>query len=187
MLSDGDGNVRGVFDGSGNWCVGGVSKVYEGKVSVSFDGNGGAGSQGIALIDTNASLNGDYALFVNSAGNVAGKITHNGTTTVAYTTSSDYRLKENIAPMTGALAKVAQLKPVTYLWKDGQEAGEGFIAHELAEVCPQAVVGDKDAVDAKGNPKYQGIDTSFLAAILTAAIQELKAEVDSLKAQINGA
>jgi len=187
VLSDGDGNPRGVFDGSGNWCVGGVAKVYEGKVSVSFNGNGGAGSQGIALIDTNASLSGDYALFVNSSGNVAGRITHNGTTTVAYTTSSDYRLKENILPMTGALAKVAQLKPVTYSWKDDQLESEGFIAHELAEVCPQAVVGEKDAVDADGNPKYQGIDTSFLVATLTAAIQEQQAIIESLKARLDAA
>jgi hypothetical protein len=89
--------------------------------------------------------------------------------------------------MTGALAKVSALKPVTYKWKDDQSASEGFIAHELAEVCPQAVVGTKDAVDEDGNPKYQGIDTSFLVATLTAAIQELKAEVDSLKSQLKGA
>ena len=89
--------------------------------------------------------------------------------------------------MTGALAKVAALKPVTYKWNADGSDGEGFIAHELAEVCPHAVTGEKDAVDADGNPKYQGIDTSFLVATLTAAIQELKAEVDSLKSQLNGA
>ena len=60
--------------------------------------------------------------------------------------------------------------------------GEGFIAHELAEVCPQAVTGEKDAVDVEGKPIYQGIDTSFLVATLTAAIQELKAEFDAYKA-----
>lgn len=96
----------------------------------------------------------------------------------AYNTSSDYRLKENIAPMTGALAKVAQLKPVTYKWKVDGSDGEGFIAHELAEVKPDCVSGEKDAVDADGKPVYQGIDTSFLVATLTAAIQELKAIVD---------
>ena len=101
------------------------------------------------------------------------------TTTTTYSTSSDYRLKENIAPMTGALAKVSALKPVTYKWKLDDSIGEGFIAHELAEVCPNAVVGEKDAVDADGNPVYQGIDTSFLVATLTAAIQELKALVDT--------
>ncbi len=113
-----------------------------------------------------------------------GNITTNGST-IAYNTSSDYRLKENIAPMTGALAKIQQLKPCTYTWKADGSNGEGFIAHELQSVIPDAVTGEKDAVDAEGNPVYQGIDTSFLVATLTAAIQELKAEVDSLKAQLN--
>jgi hypothetical protein len=81
--------------------------------------------------------------------------------------------------MTGALATVAQLNPVTYTWKDGGFVGQGFIAHELQEVVPDAVVGEKNAVDEDGNPKYQGIDTSFLVATLTAAIQELKALVDT--------
>jgi hypothetical protein len=102
-----------------------------------------------------------------------------------YGTSSDYRLKENIAPMTGALAKVAKLKPVTYKWKADGNDGEGFIAHELAEVCSQAVTGEKDEVDADGNPKYQGIDTSFLVATLTAALQETKALIDTQAETIN--
>jgi hypothetical protein len=101
-----------------------------------------------------------------------------------YATSSDYRLKEDIAPMTGALDKVAQLKPVTYKWKiDGSES-QGFIAHELQAVVPDCVTGEKDAVDAEGNPQYQGIDTSFLVATLTASIQELKAIVDAQAARI---
>jgi hypothetical protein len=101
------------------------------------------------------------------------------TTATAYNTSSDYRLKEAIAPMTGALAKVALLKPVTYKWKVDGSDGQGFIAHELAEIEAGCVTGEKDAVDADGNPQYQGIDTSFLVATLTAAIQELKALVDT--------
>jgi hypothetical protein len=107
------------------------------------------------------------------------------TSATAYNTSSDYRLKENIAPMTGALAKVAQLKPVTYKWKANGSNGEGFIAHELAEVCPHAVSGEKDAVDEDGKPVYQGIDVSFLVATLTAAIQELKAINDTQAETIN--
>lgn len=61
---------------------------------------------------------------------------------------------------------------------------DGFIAHELAEVCPSAVVGDKDTIDSDGNPKYQSVDTSFLVATLTAAIQELNAKVDAQAAEI---
>jgi hypothetical protein len=116
-------------------------------------------------------------------GTRVGSITTSGSNTT-YSTSSDYRLKENIAPMTGALAKVSALKPCTYTWKSTGEQGEGFIAHELQEVVPECVVGEKDAVDEEGNPQYQGIDTSFLVATLTAAIQELKAELDSVKAEL---
>ena len=89
--------------------------------------------------------------------------------------------------MTGALAKVALLKPCTYKWNVDGSDGEGFIAHELAEVCPQAVTGEKDAVDANGNIKPQGIDTSFLVATLTAAIQEQQAIIESLKARLDAA
>lgn len=112
-----------------------------------------------------------------------GAVTVN-TSNTTYATSSDYRLKEGIAPMTGALATVAQLKPVTYKWKIDGSDGQGFIAHELAEVVPDAVIGEKDAVNADGSINPQSIDTSFLVATLTAAIQELKAELDSVKAEL---
>jgi hypothetical protein len=124
-------------------------------------------------------------LFVNPNGTV-GTIQISGSST-SYNTSSDYRLKNTIAPMTGALAKVALLKPCTYKWNADGSDGEGFIAHELAEVCPQAVSGEKDAVDADGNIKPQGIDTSFLVATLTAAIQEQQAIIESLKARLDAA
>lgn len=126
--------------------------------------------------------------FYNGSSGFAGNITipTNGSTgtTVSYNTSSDYRMKENIAPMTGALNKVLQLNPVTYTWKSNGYAGQGFIAHELQAVVPDCVSGEKDAVDAEGNPIYQGVDTSFLVATLTAAIQELKAELDATKAEV---
>jgi hypothetical protein len=57
-----------------------------------------------------------------------------------------------------------------------------FIAHELAEVVPDCVTGEKDAVDEDGKPKYQAMDTSHLIATLVSAIQELKAEFDAYKA-----
>jgi hypothetical protein len=115
---------------------------------------------------------------------LVGNISVTGSAT-AYNTSSDYRLKENIAPMVGALNIVSALKPVTYKWKVDGSTGQGFIAHELAEVVPQAVTGEKDALDKDGNPEYQGVDVSFLVATLTAAIQELKAELDTVKAELN--
>jgi hypothetical protein len=172
------------------------------------------------------STDGGVAVFYRSSDSNVGSISVTASAT-AYNTSSDYRLKENIASMTGALATVAQLKPCTYTWKADGSAGEGFIAHELAEVCPDAVTGEKDAteirqvevspavyedvvipavLDEDGNeveperiekrlvseavmedrefPVYQGVDTSFLVATLTAAIQELSAKNDALEARL---
>jgi hypothetical protein len=122
-----------------------------------------------------------HIVFENGA--TVGSISTNASATT-YSTSSDYRLKENIAPMVGALDTVAQLKPVIYTWKIDGSDGQGFIAHELQEVVPDCVTGEKDAVDAEGNPEYQGVDTSFLVATLTAAIQEQQAIITDLKARI---
>jgi hypothetical protein len=124
----------------------------------------------------------DEAMRFYNAGSVAGTISTTSSTT-AYNTSSDYRLKNTVAPMTGALAKVALLKPVTYKWNVDGSDGQGFIAHELAEVVPDCVTGEKDAVDAEGKPQYQGVDASFLVATLTAAIQELTARVAQLESK----
>jgi hypothetical protein len=101
-----------------------------------------------------------------------------------YNTASDYRLKQNVLPMANALATVSKLKPVTYKWKVDGSDGQGFIAHELQEVVPDCVSNTKDAIDENGKPLYQGVDTSFLVSILTAAIQELKAIVDTQAARI---
>ncbi len=168
---------RARIDSSGNLLVGQTATGYQNAFSAYI----GGGS--VIISHTGSAASGTtYMGFGCGAGTQIGSITQNGTTAVAYNTSSDYRLKEDIQPMTGALAKVAALKPCTYKWKADGSDGEGFIAHELAEVVPQAVTGEKDAVDADGKPVYQGIDTSFLVATLTAAIQELKAEFDAYKA-----
>jgi hypothetical protein len=124
-----------------------------------------------------------YALRCYYDGTAVGGITYSDTAT-ALVTSSDYRLKENITPMTGALAKVQAIKPVTYNWKSDGSSGQGFIAHELAEIVPECVVGEKDAVDEEGNPEYQGINTSFLVATLTAAIQEQQALINDLTTRL---
>jgi hypothetical protein len=182
------------IDSSGNLLLNATGTIAAGCISLLFNGTS---RNGIGLKTTLATNGTDFIVFENSAGSTAGRITQNGTTSVAYNTSSDYRLKENIAPMTGALATVQALKPVTYTWKADGSAGQGFIAHELQEIVPDCVTGEKDAVqttdelDADGNvigtkevPKYQGIDTSFLVATLTAAIQEQQAIITDLKSRI---
>jgi len=116
-------------------------------------------------------------------GTQVGAITTNNTN-ASYGTTSDYRLKENVQPMTGALNTVSRLKPVTYKWKSTGTDSQGFIAHELAEVVPDCVTGEKDAVDEDGKPIYQNVDTSFLVATLTAAIQEQQATITALTARI---
>ena len=178
------------IDSSGNVLVGTTSAgpifgseklVVGGSATIKTTGNSGLG------IWTNSGSSGvsTMCLFYNgSAPTAIGSITGNGSN-AAYNTSSDYRLKENIAPMTGALDKVALLKPVTYTWKSDNSAGQGFIAHELQAVVPDCVTGEKDAVDAEGKPVYQGIDTSFLVATLTAAIQEQQALIVSQSELIN--
>jgi hypothetical protein len=165
---------RARIDSSGNLMINQTSGA-DGKLNVT-NGNGGT----ICTLNSGGTSPAYAIQFKNTNGTI-GDITVSGTTT-AYNTSSDYRLKNTITPMTGALAKVALLKPCRYKWNADGSDGEGFIAHELAEVVPQAVTGEKDAVDAEGNPQYQGIDVSFLVATLTAAIQELKAEFDAYKA-----
>jgi hypothetical protein len=183
-----NGVIRQVIDGSGNLIVG--------KTSADINVNGwslspNGGGQTITISNTNeaftwnnTSTAGTAQLDFRTANSEKGNISWNNSST-SYNTSSDYRLKENIAPMTGALARIAQLKPVTYTWKADGSAGEGFIAHELAEVVSQAVTGEKDAVREDGiTPRYQGVDASFLVATLTAAIQELKAELDSVKSEL---
>ena len=169
-------NARMRIDASGNVFIGTTS--FTGLLNMSQ-------TAGDWVIVENSTFAGtQYFNSFRYSSTEIGTITGNNTST-AYNTTSDYRLKHDIQPMTGALAKVAALKPCTYKWNADDSSGEGFIAHELQAVVPDAVTGEKDAVDKDGKPIHQGVDTSFLVATLTAALQELKAELDTVKAELN--
>ncbi len=178
-------NERARIDSGGNLLVGTTaSNVTSGGFWSGINASGTGISQLNIGHITGASSGTGFLQFFYAGGGIGG-ITQSGTTGVAYNTTSDYRLKENVTPMTGALARINALKPCTYTWKMApDEIGEGFLAHELAEVCPQATTGEKDAVDKDGKPVYQSIDTSFLVATLTAAIQEQQALITSLTTRL---
>lgn len=152
------------------------------QVGMVYSSNAGVG---FSIKDSSAQNGNTFVEFRNGA-TVAGTITSNGTTTMTYGSASDYRLKENLVPLTGALAKLGSLQPKVGNWKvDGSEF-VGFVAHELQEVFPDAVVGEKDRVDADGNPLHQMVDTgsASIIATLTAAIQEQQALITALTARI---
>ena len=130
----------------------------------------------------NRNSDGLVALFNRSGFNVGGvSVT---TTTTTYLTSSDYRLKEGIAPIYNSLNRLMQLKPCGFTWKPDGSYDESFIAHELQEVCPRAVTGKKDAVKEDGTPDYQQIDPSKIVALLTAAMQEQQHIIEDLRLRI---
>jgi hypothetical protein len=105
----------------------------------------------------------------------------------AWSVHSDYRLKENVATITTATEAVSRLRPVTFSWIEENEpeaTTAGFIAHEMAEVAPYSVMGEKDAVNEDGSIRSQGADYSKLVPLLTAALQEALTEITALKARV---
>jgi hypothetical protein len=117
-----------------------------------------------------------------STGTLVGRITSDGSTT-NYATSSDYRLKENVTYDFDATTRLKQLKPARFNWiaDEDNKTVDGFIAHEVSSIVPEAVNGEKDAVDADGNIDPQGIDQSKLVPLLVKTIQELEARITVLE------
>ena len=121
--------------------------------------------------------------FVNPNG-IVGSISTSGSAT-AYNTSSDYRLKENIVPLTGATDRLQQIPVHRFNFiADPDTVVDGFIAHETASVVPECVTGEKDQVDENGKPIYQGIDQSKIVPLLTAALQEALQKIEDLESRI---
>ena len=126
---------------------------------------------------------GEVAQFMND-GTIVGRISVSGSTT-SYNTSSDYRLKENVVPLSGAADRLNQLQVRRFNFiADPDTTVDGFIAHEAQAVVPEAVTGTQDEVDDDGNPVYQGIDQSKLVPLLTAALQEALAKIETLETRL---
>jgi hypothetical protein len=114
-------------------------------------------------------------------GEVGSIVANTGST--SYFTTSDYRLKENVNYTWDATSRLKQLKPArfNYIADDSNTLVDGFLAHEVSSIVPEAILGEKDAVDGDGNPEYQGIDHSKLVPLLVKTIQELEARIAILE------
>ena len=173
-----NGSERMAIDSSGNVMVGCASVPSASVKGLAIRPNGTAGQYiafGVSLTQAVA-----VQQFINPNG-VVGSIQLIGSAT-QYLTSSDYRLKENVVELTGATDRLKQLNPSRFNFiADADTTVDGFLAHEVQDVVPEAITGAKDAVDADGNPDYQGIDQSKLVPLLVATIQELEARLTELE------
>ena len=123
------------------------------------------------------------AVVFRTSGTSVGQIIFNNSNTL-YQTSSDYRLKENAVSISDGITRLKTLKPYRFNFKvDPDKTVDGFFAHEVTAV-PEAISGTKDEVDSDNNPVYQGIDQSKLVPLLTAALQEAIAKIETLEAKV---
>lgn len=186
-LSGVTSNIQTQLDNASSpWTVGSDSiSIYTGGTFGGiyiFDMHALTGGSGHYFqIDHDSSIPNSYYNQYTYQGTTTGSITRSGTTGVAYNTSSDYRLKENVVPVANAADRVKQLSPCRFNFKGEQRTIDGFLAHEAQAIVPESVTGDKDAVDSEGNPVYQGIDQSKLVPLLTAALQEALARIEILE------
>ena len=185
------------IDSSGNLLVGGSTSITGNDRMAIYQPTSAYWGQSIQLgntangtLYTNTSGTGSYtAISFRNNGTTfsfCGSITVSGTATAYGVGTSDYRLKENIENYTGGLSAITALRPVTFTWKQSRANDVGFIAHEIQAVIPQAVQGEKDAVDTDGNPEYQSIfpAPAQMIANLVSAIQEQQALITQLQADV---
>lgn len=199
------------LDSSGNLLVG--TTTQQGGVSARMVLNAPTGSVNGALTTRVDTTSATTHIFFQNPNNTVGSVSTSGSSTT-FATSSDYRLKEDYQPVADAIVRLNQLKPVNFAWKVDGSRCDGFLAHELQEVIPEAATGHKDEMrieeyeitpkveatfDEEGNeltpaveavmgerevPVYQGIDQSKIVPLLTAALQEAVAKIESLTQRI---
>ena len=161
-------------------------RILFGTNSYTNVGNGSVNAQyiynGSLITSRDNTGNREHAVFHNPNGDV-GSINTSGSST-SYTTSSDYRLKENATAISDGITRLKTLKPYRFNFKaDASTTVDGFFAHEVTAV-PEAITGTKDEVDSDNNPLYQGIDHSKLVPLLTAALQEAVAKIEVLETKV---
>ena len=173
------GTDRMHIDSSGNVMVAVSTANAEGGVTIDADGALNGTSQ-IRFNRANTTETSFPLSFMNNSGTV-GYVSYNNSATT-YATSSDYRLKENVVTDWDATTRLKQLKPSRFNFKvDADTILDGFLAHEVSSIVPEAIIGEKDAVDSNGNPEYQGIDQSKLVPLMVKTIQELEARIKTLE------
>jgi hypothetical protein len=142
------------------------------------------GNNSLNIWQTGTSTHSAIAFYKGNSQNIQGVISVS-TSATSYTSSSDYRLKTNIVPIENGINRLMQLKPSKFNWIESGEESEGFIAHELQEIFPYAVIGEKDDVyTSTGNIKPQSVDYGRITPLLVKAIQELKVELEIAKTEI---
>ncbi|BCV01621.1 MAG: hypothetical protein CM15mV44_0090 [uncultured marine virus] len=163
------------IDSSGNLLINATSRQNTGsRVSIKPVGSG------VAFETQPSDSNAYYvALFFNNSSAVVGSI-YSSTSSTSFNTSSDYRLKENVIDMDNAINRVKQLKPKRFNFiVDADKTVDGFLAHEVSDIVPEAITGEKDGTE------MQQIDHSKLVPLLTKAIQEQQVIIEDLQTQIN--
>ena len=170
------------IDNGGNLLVG---KTAPNVASVGFEAKSDGAhfmtrDGGEPLKINRKTSNGNVVAFAKD-GSTVGSISVTGSAT-AYNTSSDYRLKENVVADWDATTRLKQLNPVRFNFiADADTTVDGFLAHEVQSVVPEAITGTHNEVDDEGNPVYQGIDQSKLVPLLVKTIQELEARIAVLE------